>query len=657
MPHSLTPFDFRNLKGDMLGGITAGIVGLPLCIALGAASGLGPVAGLYCGIILGLVAAVMGGCNTQISAPTGPMTSVIFIAVIPVAIEVAGSVQAGLSIVVATLLLASVIELLLGIFKLGKYVAYIPFPVLSGFMSGIGVIVILLSLKDFLGVDLHGEKYNAVQTMTHLHEWFGNRTNWTSAALAFGTTLLILVFPKVTKAVPATLVALVAGTAVSYFLKLPETSNVKIVGFIPTEMPTFQLGTLTHFPFEHFPKIIVAALSLGALGAIDTLLTSVVADKMTRTRHKSNRELIGQGLGNMASALFGGSMGAGTTVVTVTNIKSGGRTKWSGVFQALFLILIVAFGSSIAEQIPYPVLGGILLTIGIKIIDVNTFSHFGKVPWRDSFITVVVLVLTISWGLIEAVAVGMVLSMAFFMKRMADVINYYSHGSKVEGISEKLISSFKDAKEFKEQIYIKALKGPIFFGFASRFEESIASIPKKVKAIILNMEAVPYMDQSGMYALTEAIAVMKEKDIIVCLAGCNEENEKWLRKIKTIPDVVDEDRVYQKVEEAVLWLHDSGALTNEGSAKYNIIVPSAFTPDGDGVNDELIIRGLSKFPHHRVRILTENGEEVFHSGNYKESPFDGLKDGKNLPQGRYKIEIFLSDEKENLNGDFHLLRN
>lgn len=308
-------FNLSNFKGDFLGGITAGIIGLPLCLAFGATSGLGPAAGLYGGIVLGVFAAIFGGTKTQISAPTGPMT-VVAALIIAAQLEYYGGLEQAYGAIACTFVLAGLFQILFGALKLGKYISYLPYPVISGFMSGIGVIVICMQFPDLFGVESAGK--SALANIINLPNYVMN-ADWHTLFIAGVTLAISFIVPRFTKVVPGTLVAIVVGTALSVGLGF----NLRAIGEIPVVMPDFKIDNMLGLEADRLSHIILPALSLGALGMIDSLLTSVIADKLTKNRHDSNKELVGQGIGNILSALIGGLPGAGTTVVTVTNTKAG----------------------------------------------------------------------------------------------------------------------------------------------------------------------------------------------------------------------------------------------------------------------------------------------------------------------------------------------
>lgn len=634
----------NSIKGDFTGGITAGIIGLPLCLAFGATSGMGPIAGLYGGIILGILAAVFGGTPTQISAPTGPMT-VVSALIIAGEIKYFGSLNEAMGAILLTFALAGAFQILLGVLKLGKYINYLPYPVISGFMSGIGVIVISMQFKEFFGADF---KYNnAVQNLIHLPRYLMN-INYSAFLIAAITLATARLIPRFTKAVPATLVALIVGTSATYIIGL----DIKTIANIPSGIPTLQIGSMFKMDISRLSHIILPALTLGGLGMIDSLLTSVIADKITKTKHNSNRELIGQGIGNIGAALFGGIPGAGTTVVTLANTKSGATTRLSGVFQGLILGGILLFGAQYAEQIPYAVLAGILVSIGFDIMDYTVFRELKIIPKSDKIIILTVFVLTVTWSLLYATAIGFLMASLFFMKKMADTIDRSSKDSEVDKISNKLINYFDDADSFRKDVYIKILKGPVFFGFASRLEEDIKKIPD-IKALIIDFKDVPYMDQTGLYSVRDAVSDLSNVGIEVYFTELNEECLEMLKGAGVIPPLVQENHVFQSVEDCIIWLHDHIDRKSTIS-KYQLTIPSAFTPNEDGSNDSWEISGIEQYPDCKVKIFDTNGYVLFSSKGYEE-PWDGKVGEQLVPSGKYGYEIQFSEE-EKIEGSLVLVR-
>lgn len=548
-------FDFSNLKGDFFGGITAGIVALPLALAFGEQTELGAIAGLYGAIAIGIIAAVFGGTPTQISGPTAPMT-VVSTVVIMDAIDYAGSLNEAFPIIIATFFLAGVLEMLLGIFRLGRYIKYIPYPVVSGFMSGIGVIIVITQIFPFFGAS--NPAGGTVGVITSLDE-IPPVINWYSVLVASATIGLIYLFPRITKAIPSSLVALIIISIASFFIF--QGNEIRIIndstaGGVPTGLPDLHLDFFGVFTDTgHLLMIFEFAFTLAALGAIDSLLTSIVADNITKTKHDSDQELIGQGLGNMGAALIGGLPGAGATMRTVINANSGGKTKISGIIAGLLLLAILLGLGPLVGQIPNAVLAGILITVGIGIIDYKGFRHITSIPRTDAVIMAVVLVLTVFVGLLEAVAVGMIMAALLFMKSIADVIDHRTNTAPLKSFAREI--PWKDEGDIVErvgqQVYIKHLDGPLFFGFASRFQEMISALPN-IKVVIIRMDRVPYIDQSGLYAMEDAIVDLESQGIRVVFTGLKGQPKTMLERIKIIPGLVPPEDIFDNFADCANWL-------------------------------------------------------------------------------------------------------
>jgi SulP family sulfate permease len=524
----------KYISGDIYGGITAAVVALPLALAFGVQSGMGAIAGLYGAIALGILAAIFGGTPTQISGPTGPM-AVVAAVVIAGEIAIYGSLEAAIGTIVATFALAGVFQIMMGVFGIGQYIKYMPYPVISGFMSGIGLIIIILQIFPFFGME---SPVRIVDVFTNMGE-IGSGINMQAVALAVATIAIIYLFPKVTKKVPSALVALVGLTLLAVFANL----NVPVIGDIPKGLPDVHLNTLLSMDWHHPMVMVIPALTLAALGAIDSLLTSVVADNKTKTKHNSNRELIGQGIGNVGAGLIGGLPGAGATMRTVVNIDAGGRTRLSGVVHGLALLVVLLGAGGYAALIPLPVLAGILITGGLGIIDYKGLKHLPNVPRSEAVIMLIVLLLTVFVNLLQAVAVGMVLASILFMKKMGDVANESAEAMPMAASSGSVLGG----EDSENQVYVQTFNGPIFFGFTSHFSQIISELPK-VKMVVFRMENVPYIDQSGMYAIEDAVLDLEKRGIEVFMTGIQKQPEDMLRGIKLIPEVIEEESLFSDFE-------------------------------------------------------------------------------------------------------------
>jgi len=544
--------DTSNLRGDFFGGLTAGVVALPLALAFGVQSGMGAIAGIYGAIAIGIFAAWFGGTNTQISGPTGPMT-VVSAVVIATEIELHGSLDAAFGTIIAIFLLAGLFQALMGILKIGQYIRYMPYPVVSGFMSGIGVIIIVLQFFPFLG---QSSPKKILDIFTELPTAIPN-ASIESVLLALGTIATIYLFPRITKLVPSALVALIFLTLLSTLMGL----NVSIIGNIPDGLPELQFDELLHIDYSQPMLIIIPAITLAALGIIDSLLTSIVADNMTKTQHNSNKELIGQGLGNMAAAIIGGIPGAGATMRTVVNINSGGKTKLSGVIHGVALLLVLVGAGAYARLIPLPVLAGILITVGVGIIDYKGLKHINCVPKSDAAVMLIVLIMTVFVDLLQAVAVGMVLASLLFMKKVSDISEEKSSVGSVGDFAREVswIDEANISDATSEKVYIKHFDGPIFFGFASKLQQMTQVLPQ-VDVVIMRMAKVPYIDQSGMYAIEDAVMALQEKNVLVLMVELREQPKDMLKLIDLIPNLISEEHLYEDFNSCVAVL-DSGKLS------------------------------------------------------------------------------------------------
>ncbi len=482
-------FDFSHLRGDIFGGLTAGVVALPLALAFGEASGAGPIAGVYGAIIVGFFAALFGGTPSQISGPTGPMI-VVFAGVF-------ASLSGDVSLVFATVVLAGVIQIAFGLLGFGQYIRLVPYPVVSGFMSGIGCIIIALQLARLFGHEPAGS--GTIPALMEVPNAVSN-PNWEALGIGLLTLAIVFRWPaKWGRYLPGPLAALITGTVASLSL-----STVPVLGDIPTGLPQFIMPA---FSSDTLLIVFEAAMILAVLGAIDSLLTSLVADNMTRTRHHSNRELIGQGVGNTIAGFFGGIPGAGATMRTVVNIRTGGVTKISGMLHSLLLLAVVVVLAPLASKIPHAVLAGILVKVGYDIIDVSYLKRAHRGPRFDLALMVMVLSLTVFVDLITAVVAGVVVAALAFVKQVADAQLAAAAGENaesVDGLSE-LESTLLN--ECGNSLTYFDLGGPLSFGAAADLGHHVREriSPTHHTSLVLDFSKVPFMDVSAARAV-ETIA-------------------------------------------------------------------------------------------------------------------------------------------------------
>lgn len=599
---------FSNIKGDAFGGITAGVVALPLALAFGVSSGLGPSAGLYGAIFISFFAALFGGTNTQISGPTAPMTAVSMVVIASIVVASDGDVNKALPSILMVFFLAGLIQVGLGLVGVGKYIKYIPYPVVSGFMTAIGVIILLTQILPSLGYspkeDMEyvnqfkpqaeeiilenilkeeaGEGLLVLEDFKETIRRAGNITeadilresktlaakyasgtigavkvmpralrniNWLELLLSLGTIIIIFGFRKISKAVPSTLVALVAmsGIAIGFGL------DYKPIEQIPEGLPVPKLEMFSHFNLDSISPYIFSALTLALLGAIDSLLTSIVADNMTKTKHKPNKELVGQGIGNSIAAIFGGIPGAGATIRTVVNINAGGKTRLSGMIAGVLLLFILLALGPIASKIPAAVLSGILITVGIGVMDYKGLKAIPILP-KDIFlgpvklssevlIMIIVLLLSTFWDLIFAVGIGLLISCLMFMKLIGDLT---AERSEVGPLKEEAWPDEIDfPKNLKDKVFIKHIKGPLFFGSTSEFEQLYKQIPEGAETVVIRLSRMQYMDQTGLYVMEDTLQDLRVRGVDVIFVGLLKQPRYMMERIDIIPDFIPEERIFK----------------------------------------------------------------------------------------------------------------
>jgi SulP family sulfate permease len=488
-----------NLQKNLFGGLTAAIIALPLGLAFGVASGLGPTAGIYGAIILGFFASLLGGTPTQISGPTGPMTVVMASAVV--------SLHSDINLIATTIILAGIFQILFGVFKLGKYVRYIPYPVISGFMSGIGIIIIILQINPFLGI-------NSDASILHILFSLKSNLSYTNSdtIILSSITLAIMLFTpsKIAKLIPTPLIALFILTPISIYFNF----DIKTIGQIPTTLPNIIMPT---FNFENYRLIITLAFTLAILGMIDTLLTSIVADSITNTKHKPNKELIGQGIGNTICGLFGAIPGAGATMRTVINVKSGGTNNISGIIHSIILLLVVLFLAPIASQIPMAILAGILIKVGIDILDYRFLNVWNQSPKSDLAIMLVVFFVTVFVDLITAVGLGIVLALFLIVYRLTKETKIILDNSNDE-----------ISYDFDDDTKVIKIDGAFFFGSSIAFEAKANKI-LDIKRIIIDISIVPFIDLTAIFTLKDLIAKLKSQDIKIVIISKDKDRQQLLK--------------------------------------------------------------------------------------------------------------------------------
>jgi len=532
--------NFQNLRGDLFGGVTAAVIALPMALAFGVASGAGPAAGLYGAVLVGFFAALFGGTPTLISEPTGPMT-VVMTAII--AKLVADDPENGMAMAFTVVMLAGVFQIIFGLLRLGRYVTLMPYTVISGFMSGIGVILIILQIGPFLGQDSPGG--GVVGTITSLPELLNNAV-LPEVMLAVFTIAVLFLMPKRFKRIlPPQLVVLIAGTLLS--IAIFSDANIRRIGEIPTGLPALQMPTFTAAQFQ---IMLIDALVLAALGCIDALLTSMVADSLTRTQHKSDKELIGQGIGNLVSGIFGGLPGAGATMGTVVNIQTGGRTALSGLVRALLLMVVVLGAAGLIAPIPLAVLAGIAMKVGFDILDWSFLKRAHSVSWKGTMIMYGVLLLTVFVDLIVAVGVGMFIANILTIDRL----------TKLQSQDVKTITDADEDDDLQmtpdEQalldrangrVLLFHLSGPMIFGVAKAIAREHNAMEDH-DILVLDLHDVPMLGVTASLSLENMIQDASEHDRPVFIAGASEQAMRRLNKLGVRRFVSDDHIVSNRTQ-------------------------------------------------------------------------------------------------------------
>lgn len=543
---------FRNLRGDIFGGLTAAVIALPMALAFGVASGAGAEAGLYGAIMVGLFAALFGGSPTLISEPTGPMT-VVFTAVI--AKLIASDPVNGMAMAFTVVILAGLFQIMFGVMRLGKYVTLMPYTVISGFMTGIGIILIILQIGPLLGqASPTGGVISILQNIPELIA--GIRIQETILA-ALTVAILFLMPAKFKRYIPSQLLALIVGTLVSVMLL--NNADIRRIGEIPTGLPEFNVP---YFSAEQWQIMLVDAVVLGLLGCIDALLTSVIADSLTRQQHNSDKELVGQGIGNFMSGMFGGLPGAGATMGTVVSIQAGAQTALAGFVRVAILLTVVLWAAGLTSVIPLAVLAGIALKVGIDIIDWGFLKRAHMISGKGALITYGVITLTVFVDLIAAVGIGLFVANVMTITRLSElqtddvkaVTNPDDTDLELSAREKQLLHSAED------NVMLLHMKGTMIFG-ASRAITLKKSQAEDCHALVVDLKDVVHLGVSAALALEEIMLDMIRAGRDVYIVARKGQPLKRLGKmglLKKIPEKHIVDTRFVALER--LASHQSGRL-------------------------------------------------------------------------------------------------
>ncbi len=529
----------QQLMKDAVAGVIVGIVALPLAIAFAIASGVSPDKGLVTAVVAGFIISVLGGSRVQIGGPTGAFIVIVY-----------GVVQQhGVSGLTIATMMAGVLLIGMGLGRLGNYLKFVPYPLIVGFTSGIAVIIFSSQVKDLLGLAIEDVPADFVhQWQVYAHHL--KEVHWPTAAVGLATVFIAMSFSRVSKRVPGSIVAILLSTSLVYFLGIPLETIESRYGEIPRTIPA---PAIPDIDFTTLKTLIQPAIAIALLGAIESLLSAVVADGMTGGRHRSNMELVAQGTANVFSGLFSGIPATGAIARTATNIKNGGRTPVAGMVHAVMLLLIMLLFAPVAKLIPLACLAGILVVVAWHMGEWNQFFGLMRSNRMDVLVMLTTFTLTVFFDLIIAIEVGMILSSFIFMKRMSEATaikpaTNLANDGKGAAMTESLFE--EELPDIPTGIMMYEINGPLFFGASRKFQDVVSNISPRPKVLILRLRNVPFIDASGVSSLAAICRDMQSKDVLVLLSGANRDVRKELLHAG-IYRLVGRHNIHSNIEQAV----------------------------------------------------------------------------------------------------------
>lgn len=519
---TLKNYSKETFMSDLMAGIIVGIVALPLAIAFGIASGVSPEKGIITAIIAGFIISLLGGSKVQIGGPTGA-----FIVIIYGIIQQYG--EAGL--IVATLM-AGILLILLGVFKLGAIIKFIPYPIIVGFTSGIAVTIFTTQIADIFGLNFGGEKVPGDfigKWMIYFRHF--DTVNWWNAVVSILSIIIIAITPRFSKKIPGSLIAIIVVTIGVYVLKTyAGIDSIDTIGdrfTIKSELPEAAIPTPN---WEAIKDLFPVAITIAVLGAIESLLSATVADGVTGDKHDSNTELIAQGTANLITPLFGGIPATGAIARTMTNINNGGKTPVAGIIHAIVLLLILLFLMPLAQYIPMACLAGVLVIVSYNMSEWRTFKALLKNPKSDVTVLLITFFLTIIFDLTIAIEVGLVIACILFMRRVMETTEISVIKDEIDPNDELDIAVCEEHLIIPAGVEVYEINGPYFFGIATKFEETMAQLGDRPKVRIIRMRKVPFIDSTGIHNLTSLCKMSQKEKITIVLSGVNEKVHKTLEK-------------------------------------------------------------------------------------------------------------------------------
>ena len=544
---TLKHYSKEKFTADLMAGIIVGIVAIPLAVAFGIASGVGPTEGLVTAIIAGFIISFFGGSRVQIGGPTGAFIVIVY-----------GIIQQhGLAGLLIATIMAGIMLILMGVFKLGNIIKFVPYPVIIGFTAGIAVTIFSTQIKDLFGLDIDNLPANFVDKWI---VYFKNisETNLVTLLLGVFSILIIVLVPKISKKIPGSLVAIVVMTVVVWLLNSSETfGHIKTIGDIyqlPSGIPSPKMPTLTLAEgttiIDLMVQLFPAAFTIAMLGAIESLLSAMVADGVIADKHNSNTELIGQGIANIVTPLFGGIPATGAIARTMTNINNGGRSPIAGIIHAVTLLLVLLFLGKLVGYIPMACLAGVLVVVSYNMSGWRSIVALRKMPMSDNAVMWITIVLTVVFDLTIAIEIGLLLSVVLFLKRTSEATSIKIFGSEIDPNIESDLELHEEKLLVPEGVAVYEIDGPYFFGVANKFDEIMTRMSKPPRVRIIRMRRVPFIDSTGLHNLENLCIQSRRQGSIVILSGVTMQVRKTLLKAK-FDDIIPEDHICSHINIAL----------------------------------------------------------------------------------------------------------
>ena len=540
---TLKNYSKENFMADLMAGVIVGIVALPLAIAFGIASGVSPEKGIITAIVAGFIISLLGGSKVQIGGPTGAFIVIIY-----------GIIQDyGIGGLTIATLLAGVLLILLGVFKLGAVIKFIPYPIIVGFTSGIALTIFTTQIADIFGLQFNGEKVPG----DFIGKWLlyfkhFDTVNWWNAVVSFVSVFIIAITPKFSKKIPGSLVAIVLVTIVVYLMKMyGGITCIDTIGDRFTIQSQLPDAVVPELNWEAIKNLFPVAITIAVLGAIESLLSAAVADGVIGDRHDSNTELIAQGVANVVAPIFGGIPATGAIARTMTNINNGGKTPIAGIIHAVVLLLILLLLMPLAQYIPMACLAGVLVIVSYNMSGWRTFKGLLKNPKSDVSVLLITFFLTVIFDLTVAIEWGLVLACVLFMRRVMETTEISVIKDEIDPNKESDLEVHEEHLIIPEGVEVYEINGPYFFGIATKFEEMMANMGDRPKVRIVRMRKVPFIDSTGVHNLTNLCEMCHKDNIQVVLSGVNEKVHKVLEKTGFLYDLVGQDNICPNINIAL----------------------------------------------------------------------------------------------------------